>query len=73
MPMVRQTQRVETFEQWRARMLEETGRFIAWGLKHPEEVQWIAKHPVGGGGFSERLKRVFWRMVVEDEQWGEER
>jgi len=54
----------ETYEQWRARMLAETGRFIEWGLAHPDLVPRIPSHPVGHGRFSERLKAVFWNMVL---------
>jgi hypothetical protein len=39
---------VETFEEWRQRMLAETCRFIEWGLQHPEQVDWIPRHAVGG-------------------------
>jgi len=42
----------ETYEQWRARMLAETGRFIEWGLAHPDLVPRIPSHPVGHGRFS---------------------
>jgi hypothetical protein len=63
--MVRTNNRNETFEQWRQRMLDETGRFIEWGLKNPEKVEWIPMHPVTRGArFSERLKNTFWSLVV---------
>jgi hypothetical protein len=55
--------RLETFEQWRQRLLDETSRFIEWGLDHPDQVDWIPRHPVGLGGFSERVKTVFWGIV----------
>jgi len=61
--------RLETFEQWRQHMLEDTSRFIEWGLAHPEQVDWIPRHPVGGGGFSERVKSVFWGMVWSRENF----
>ena len=56
--------RDETYEQWRARMLAETGRFVEWGLAHPEQVPTIPAHPVGRGRFSERLKAIFWTTVL---------
>lgn len=59
-------QREETFEAWRERMLAETSRFIEWGLRHPEKIEWIPMHPVGRGSFSERLKGVFWSLVLDN-------
>jgi hypothetical protein len=38
-------------------------RFIEWGLAHPDQIDWIPRHPVGLGGFSERVKSVFWGIV----------
>jgi hypothetical protein len=63
--------RLETFEQWRQRMLDETGRFIEWGLAHPDQVDWIPRHPVRLGGFSERMKTVFWGIVWSRKDWPE--
>jgi hypothetical protein len=54
---------LETFDQWRQRMLAETSRFIEWGLAHPDRIDWIPRHPVGLGGFPERVKTVFWGIV----------
>jgi len=56
----------ESYEEWRLRMLEESARFIEWGLEHPDEVQWIPTHPVGKGHFSERAKTIFWRWIMQD-------
>jgi len=56
--------RLESFHQMRQRMLDETSRFIEWGLKNPEKVQWIPKHPVGRGAFSERVKAAFWTILA---------
>jgi hypothetical protein len=53
----------ETFEEARQRMLDETARFIEWGLAHPEQMPWIPRHPVGRGNFSERVKTAFWGLV----------
>jgi hypothetical protein len=58
----------ETFERMRERMLEETSRFIEWGLKNPEKVQRIPRHPVGYGGFSNRMKVVFWSLAVNNKE-----
>ena len=56
----------ETYEQWRQRLLDETSQFIEWGLKHPEQVRWIPMHPVGRSSFPERLKSIFWSVVLRD-------
>ncbi len=56
----------ETYEAWRQRMLDETARFIEWGLAHPNEVRWIPTHPVGKGRFSQRTKAAFWRWIMQD-------
>ena len=56
--------RNETHEQWRQRVLDETSRFIEWGLQNPEKVEWIPKHPVGRGAFSERVKSIFWSIIL---------
>jgi hypothetical protein len=63
--MVRTNNRHESFEQWRQRMLDETGRFIEWGLQNPEQVEWIPVHPVDSRvRFSDRLKNTFWALVL---------
>ena len=56
----------ESYEAWRRRMLEETERFIEWGLAHPDEVRWIPIHPVGRGRFSEGVRAMFWRWIMRD-------
>jgi hypothetical protein len=53
----------ETFEQMRERMVEETARFIEWGLAHPKLIPWIPVHVVERGGFSARVKAAFWDLV----------
>ena len=61
--------RNEPFEQWRQRMLDETSRFIEWGLRHPDQVDWIPKHPVGRGGFSDRIRAIFWGLALSRKDW----
>jgi hypothetical protein len=56
--------RTESFEQYRQRMLDDTSRFIEWGLAHPDQVEWIPRHRVGQGDFPERLKNVFWSLLL---------
>jgi hypothetical protein len=55
-----------SYEQWRQNLLDETSRFIEWGLQNPERIEWIPTHPVGRGGFPERLKNVFWALVIHN-------
>ncbi len=64
--MVRPNNPDESTRQWRQRMIDETARFIEWGLQNPDKVTWIPKHPVGKGGFSERLKTIFWTLIAQD-------
>lgn len=45
-------------------MLEETSRFIEWGLRHPELVEWIPIKPVDGEGFPRRVSNWFWGVVL---------
>ncbi len=61
----------ESYEEMRERMLAETGRFIQWGLAHPNRVPHIPAYPVGKGEFSPDVKRWFWEVVLTV-QWGEE-
>jgi hypothetical protein len=65
----RSNQRDETFEQWRQRMLDETARFVEWGLQNPDKVEWIPKHPVGRAAFSERAKNLFWGLILNRDDW----
>jgi hypothetical protein len=58
--------RNETYEQWRSRMLRETAAFIEFGLKHPDQIEWIPKHPVGQGSFSTRLKALVWSLILSN-------
>ncbi|HEY4328591.1 MAG TPA: hypothetical protein VGN88_02555 [Phycisphaerae bacterium] len=61
--------RIESYDSWRSRTLAETSRFIEWGLQNPDKVPWIPKHPVGQGGFSEKLKTIFWSLVAQKQDW----
>ena len=61
--------REETYEQWRSRMLAETVRFIEWGLQNPEKVEWIPRHRVGQGAFSDRVKTMFWTLVASQDHY----
>jgi len=69
MPTLRSNNRNETFEQWRQRMLDETARFIEWGLANPDKINDIPMNPLHRGGaacFSERLKSTFWNIVLRN-------
>jgi len=54
----------ETWQQHRRRMLDETSRFIEWGLKHPDLVIGIPSKPVGEGGFPKGVGEWFWGIVL---------
>ena len=56
----------ESWEQYRRRMLDETSRFIEWGLKHPELVIEIPVKPADDGGFPPRVGEWFWTVVLSD-------
>ena len=64
--------RDESWERARARMIQETCRYIEWGLQHPEKIEWIPRHPVGRATFSERVKTVFWTLVLRNQDGPEE-
>ena len=54
-------QRDETFANMRQRMIDETSRFIEYGLAHPELMEWIPAQKVSQTTrFSDRIKRAFW-------------
>lgn len=57
---------LESWEQRRQRMLDETSRFIEWGLRHPELVTWIPAKPVMEGGFPRRVAEWFWGTVLSE-------
>jgi hypothetical protein len=59
--------RIETYEEFRQRLLDETSAFIDWGLNNPGRVPRIPTHPVGLGHFSQRIKTVFWNYVLTQE------
>lgn len=53
--------RDETFANMRQRMIDETTRFIEFGLAHPELMDWIPAQRVSQTNrFSDRIKRTFW-------------
>jgi len=54
----------ETWRQHRKRMLDETSRFIEWGLKHPDLVIEIPAKPVGESGFPKGVGEWFWGIVL---------
>ncbi len=58
--------RNESFDQWRQRMLDDTSRFIEWGLQHPDQVEWIPRHRVGSATFPNRLKDAFWSIILHN-------
>lgn len=54
----------ESWDQHRKRMLDETSRFIEWGLKHPDLIIEIPAKPVGEGGFPRAMGAWFWGIVL---------
>ena len=56
----------ETWQEYRRRILADTGRFIEWGLAHPERVTWIPAKPAGEGGFPRRVAEWFWQTVLTE-------
>ncbi len=59
----------QSHQQWRQSMLDDTSRFIEWGLQNPEKVEWIPQHPVGRGAFPERVKNIFWSLVLTNTRY----
>lgn len=56
----------------RQRMLDQTSRFIEWGLRHPEQVIEIPAKPVGEGSFPRQVGEWFWSVVLAgdgDSRW----
>ena len=53
-----------SYDESQRRMVAETGAFITWGLRHPEQVRWIPTRPVDDGSFSWRMTFVFWTPVL---------
>jgi hypothetical protein len=63
-PMAKRKIKHETWEEYRRRMLDETARFIEWGLRHPDLVIEIPAKPVGEGGFPRQVANWFWTTVL---------
>jgi hypothetical protein len=55
------------------RMLEETSRFIEWGLAHPDQVVWIPAKPVHSGGYPRQVADWFWATVLSEGRQGARR
>jgi hypothetical protein len=62
--------RYESWQQYRQRMLDETSRFIEWGLRHPELIIEIPVKPADNGGFPAGVGRWFWLTVLCDRPTG---
>ena len=63
----------ESWEQYHQRMLDETARFIEWGLKHPDMVIEIPSKPAGDGGFPPGVGEWFWGTVLTSRPDGKTR
>jgi len=53
------------YDAYRRQMIAEVSAFITWGLANPDRVRWIPTKPVGAGGFSRTMQRVFWHGVFK--------
>jgi hypothetical protein len=53
-----------SWSEYRRQMLDETSRFIEWGLKHPDLVIEIPAKRVGEGGFPKQVGEWFWGIVL---------
>jgi hypothetical protein len=60
----------QDWQEYRRKMLEETGRFIEWGLAHPERVIWIPSKPVEKGGYPQQVAEWFWATVLSSRRDG---
>lgn len=60
------TARYESWDTYRRQMLDETSRFIEWGLRHPEEVIDIPVKPADEGGFPAQVGQWFWTVVLAE-------
>ena len=56
----------ESWQAYRREIIEETERFIDWGLKHPDQVTPIPFKPVGEGGFPQEVADWFYSIVLSD-------
>lgn len=55
-----------SWEEYRRKMLEETSRFIEWGLNHPDEVVRIPIFPAGRRSVPGEVAEWFWLTVLSD-------
>jgi hypothetical protein len=60
----------KSWEEYRRKMLQETERFIEWGLAHPDEVIEIPTKPGNQGGFPKSVAQWFWGVVLSDKVTG---
>jgi len=56
----------KTYEQWHQRLLDDTARFIEWGLAHPDQVPRIPTQPVGRPPYTQNAKSRFWTAFLSD-------
>ena len=62
--MIRRWKRHEVPEDRRQAMIDETGAFLTWALKHDKQIPQIPKRAVSEGGFEDKLKRKGARAAV---------
>ena len=54
----------DLYDQTRQRMIDETSRFIEWGLRHPDLVVRIPAKPEDEGGWPAAVGKFFWNTVL---------
>ncbi len=52
------------WQAYRRKMLRETEQFIEWGLRHPDEVNWIPSWPVGKSRVPSQVARWFYNTLL---------
>ncbi len=60
----RQPRRHETWEELRARLIEETSLYLTEALRHPEFAVRIPVIEAGRGQFPPSLARAFWEPLL---------
>jgi hypothetical protein len=58
------TANYDIHDQTRQRMIDETSRFIEFGLRHPELFARIPAKPEDEGGWPAPIARFFWATVL---------
>jgi len=68
-----QLARNESWGLYRRRMLDETARYIEWGLRHPDQTVEIPAKPAGEGPWPRDVSDWFWGVVLTERPAGQAR